>query len=118
MQDKAAKILEEAAKLKIAKSKDYQNGMWKESDYFPFGDTSYLHMLWTKMLRIRSVAESKETNFESLEDSLLDMINYSAMYISYLRDKDSGESTLLNNNNLSEADMLKAKQLWDLQRKI
>ena len=86
MKDKAAEILKEAATLKIKKSKDYQGGMWSEKDYFPFGDTSYIHMMWTKMLRIRSVAEQENTNFESLEDSLLDMINYSAMYISYLRD--------------------------------
>ena len=41
-------------------------------------------MLWTKMLRIRSVAEQEDQNFESLEDSLLDMINYSAMYAAYI----------------------------------
>ena len=117
--DKAALILQEAADLKVKKSKDYQGGKWSEKDYFPFGDTSYIHMMWTKMLRIRSVAEDrKEVNFESLEDSLLDMINYSAMYIAYLRNKDSGESSLLNSNNLSEADLDKAKKLWDLQKKI
>jgi len=118
MSDKAAEILKEAADLKVKKSKDYQSGMWSESDYFPFGDTSYIHMMWTKMLRIRSVAEKSDVNFESLEDSLLDMINYSAMYIAYLRSKDSGESSLLHSNNLSEADLDKAKKLWDLQRKI
>ena len=116
--DKAAKILEEAAILKVKKSKDYQGGCWKESDYFPFGDTSYIHMMWTKMLRIRSVAEQENTNFESLEDSLLDMINYSAMYIAYLRDKDSGERPLTNSNNLTEAEMHKARELWNLQKKI
>jgi len=118
MSDKAAEILKEAADLKVKKSKDYQSGMWKESDYFPFGDTSYIHMMWTKMLRIRSVAEKKNVNFESLEDSLLDMINYSAMYIAYLRSKDSGERPLNVNNHLTEAELDKAKQLWDLQRKI
>ena len=92
MKDKAALILQEAADLKIKKSKDYQGGMWSEKDYFPFEDQSYIHMMWTKMLRIRSVAEQEKTNFESLEDSLLDMINYSAMYIAFLRDKDSGET--------------------------
>lgn len=132
--DKAAEILKEAADLKVKKSKDYQGGMWSEKDYFPFGDTSYIHMMWTKMLRIRSVAEQANTNFESLEDSLLDMINYSAMYIAYLRDceqkgkdfdakyavdpKDSGERPLNVNNHLTEAELDKAKQLWDLQRKI
>ena len=87
LMDKAAEILKEAAELKLKKSKDYQGGMWTEADYFPFQDTSYIHMMWTKMLRVRSVAEQKDTNFESLEDSLLDMINYSAMYIAYLRSK-------------------------------
>ena len=116
MSDKAAEILKEAADLKVKKSKDYQSEMWKESDYFPFGDTSYIHMMWTKMLRIRSVAEKKDVNFESLEDSLLDMINYSAMYIAYLRSKDSGETAPTLVDNYAELD--KAKQLWDLQRKI
>jgi len=116
--DKAAEILKEAAKLKIKKSKDYQGGQWKESDYFPCGDQSYIHMMWTKMLRIRSVAEKQDVNFESLEDSLLDMINYSAMYIAFLRSKDSGERPLNVNNHLTEAELDKAKQLWDLQRKI
>ena len=116
--DKAAEILKEAADLKIKKSKDYQGGQWKESDYFPFKDQSYIHMMWTKMLRIRSVAEKSDVNFESLEDSLLDMINYSAMYIAFLRDKDSGERPLTNSNNLTEAEMQKARDLWDLQKKI
>ena len=113
--DKAAAILEEAAKLKVQKSKDYQGGMWKEKDYFPFGDTSYIHMMWTKMLRIRSVAEQENTNFESLEDSLLDMINYSAMYIAFLRD--SGESPKIYDQHQYEAED-KVKKLWDLQRKL
>ena len=111
--DKAAEILKEAADLKIRKSQDYQNGIWKEKDYFPFGSKSYIHMMWTKMLRIRSVAEKENTNFESLEDSLLDMINYSAMYIAFLRD--SGESSQIVNDS-SELD--RTKKLWDLQRKI
>ena len=80
----AVKILQEAAELKERKSKDYQGSIWTEEDYFPFGHESYLHMLWTKMLRIRSVAEQKDTNFESLEDSLVDMINYSAMYAAWV----------------------------------
>jgi len=115
--DKAAEILKEAADLKIKKSKDYQGGMWQEKDYFPFGSQSYIHMMWTKMLRIRSVAEKSDVNFESLEDSLLDMINYSAMYIAYLRDKDSGERPLVN-NHLTEAELQKARDLWHLQKKL
>ena len=84
----ALKILEEAALLKKQKSEDYQGSQFTEEDYFPFGDTSYIHMMWTKMLRIRSVAEQENPNFESLEDSLIDMINYAAMYAAYTVNKD------------------------------
>ena len=80
----AIQILRDAAALKEEKSKDYQGGVWSEEDYFPFGHQSYIHMLWTKMLRIRNVAEKNGVNFESLEDSLLDIINYAAMYAAWV----------------------------------
>ena len=86
MTDKTAvDVLYEAAALKELKSKDYQGGKWKEEDYFPFGHQSYIHMLWTKILRIRNIAEGdQETNFESLEDSLKDLSVYSAMYAAWV----------------------------------
>ena len=84
----AIDILEEAAALKMQKSKDYQGGKWSEADYFPFGHESYMHMLHTKYLRMRNVMEAENTNFESLEDTLVDMINYSAMYVAAIRNGD------------------------------
>ncbi len=80
----AIDIMKEAIELKERKSKDYQGSQFTEEDYFPFGHKSYIHMLHTKMLRIRSVAEQESTNFESLTDSLIDMINYSAMYAAWV----------------------------------
>ena len=87
----AITVLEEAAALKLRKSQDYQGGMFSEEDYFPFGHQSFIHMLWTKMLRIRSVAEQTDQNFESLADSLDDMINYSAMYSAWVQNKEMEE---------------------------
>jgi hypothetical protein len=81
----AIDIMKEAIELKERKSKDYQGSQFTENDYFPFGHHSYIHMLHTKMLRIRSVAEQDGSqNFESLTDSLIDMINYSAMYAAWV----------------------------------
>ena len=80
----AIDVLEEAAELKARKSKDYQGSQFTEEDYFPFGHLSYIHMMHTKMLRIRSVAEQESTNFESLYDSLIDMVNYAAMYAAWV----------------------------------
>ena len=88
----AIQILKDAADLKERKSKDYQGGMWSEEDYFPFGNESYIHMMWTKMLRIRNVAEKDDVNFESLTDSLVDMINYAAMFAAYLENKGNDEN--------------------------
>ena len=81
----AVQILKEAADLKEKKSKDYQGGKWTEEDYFPFGETSYVHMIHTKYLRMRNIVEGKqETNFEALEDTLIDMAVYCAMFAAYL----------------------------------
>ena len=83
----AVEILKDAAALKERKSKDYQGGKWSEEDYFPYGNLSFNHMLWTKMLRIMNVSEKTDTNFESLEDSLIDMVNYAAMYAAYVHNQ-------------------------------
>ena len=93
----AIDIMKEAIELKERKSKDYQGSQFSETDYFPFGHHSYIHMLHTKMLRIRSVAEQEGSqNFESLTDSLIDMINYAAMYASWVENTKPSEPTPTN----------------------
>jgi len=84
----AVQILHEAAELKEKKSKDYQGGKWTEEDYFPFGEKSYVHMIHTKYLRMRNIVEGdQDTNFEALEDTLVDMAVYCAMFAAYLENK-------------------------------
>lgn len=83
----ATQILKDAAALKEAKSKDYQGGRWTEEDYFPFGHQSFMHMIHTKYMRMMSVAEQQDVNFESLEDTLIDMINYAAMYAAWIENQ-------------------------------
>ena len=93
----ASTILKEAAELKEKKQADYQGNMWTEEDYFPYGNKSYMHMIHTKYLRMRSLAETegKSVNFESLEDTLIDMAVYCAMFAAYLE-----------NNKLKDADII------------
>ena len=97
----AVQIMQEAIDLKLRKSKDYQGGRWQEEDYFPFGHKSYLHMIHTKYLRIMNVSEQEATNFESLEDSLIDMINYCAMYAAWLEN----EKVKKDDRNLINSDL-------------
>ena len=98
----ASTILHEAAQLKERKQADYQGEMFKEEDYFPFGNNSYIHMIHTKYLRMRSLAETenKKINFESLEDTLIDMAVYCAMFAAYLENKKLENADVIDKINL------------------
>jgi len=76
-------VLGNAIEIYAKKSEDYNNESAVE-DYFPFGNISYLQLIHMKYMRIMSVAKSNsKPNYESLEDSLLDMINYCSFFVSY-----------------------------------
>lgn len=77
------------AELVETKGGDYQNKVTLEQ-YFPFGDKSYVHMLNTKVLRLISLADKQgDPSFESIKDSVYDLVAYAAFYIKYLNGKDS-----------------------------
>ena len=87
----AIDIMKKAIDLKERKSQDYQGSIFSEEDYFPFGDKSFIHMIHTKYLRMRSVVEQKgEVNYESLEDTLIDMIAYCSMYAAWIENQKKG----------------------------
>ena len=84
-------ILNESAELYRKKKEDYQSSKWKESDYFIYGDQSYIHMIHTKYLRMRNIVEgdSETVNFEALEDTLIDMSVYASMFAAYIINKNN-----------------------------
>ena len=73
-----------AMELATRKSQDYQSSFVKLESYFPFADKSYIQMLNVKVLRLISLAEGKTPNFESMQDTVLDLINYAVFYLDYL----------------------------------
>jgi hypothetical protein len=85
--------LDQAAAIQLKKSNDYQNpnSRIKQADYYPRGCATLLDAMHSKLLRIQSVMEAMEndpkytTNFESLEDSAIDLINYASFFVSYMR---------------------------------
>lgn len=85
-------LIDEAMNLVTAKQQDYQSAASTITlaDYFPFGHKSYIQMLHTKVTRLRSLAESVDAgetpNFESIKDSVLDLINYAVFYLKYLQE--------------------------------
>lgn len=90
-------VLVEAAQLLIKKSLDYGSAMddYSKATYMPFGHHSYIHMLHTKLGRIRSVSgvdghgKDRKVNFESLRDSVIDLINYGAFYAAWLDEQET-----------------------------
>lgn len=85
--DKIHPGLKAANDLLQKKSEDYNKEGDPDSrrDYFPYGNVSYLQMLFTKFKRLEQVLlENKDTNFDSAEDSCIDLMNYSAFLYSYI----------------------------------
>ena len=87
------KVLQECAELQQRKSRDYQNdnSRIQQADYYPRGVASLMDIINTKTLRLWSVIEAMEAdpeyepNFESLEDSFKDLINYASFGVAYCR---------------------------------
>lgn len=76
------------------KAHDYSGGRTQDfarRDYHPYGDISYMQMLHTKWMRVQAMfklkADGGEPNFESLQDSVTDLINYAAFYWAYLEEE-------------------------------
>lgn len=88
----------ECIDLMSKKSRDYNSvhSNIAAADYYPFGIESIYQMLHTKMLRIRSVMEIVKSganqNFESLEDSLKDLMVYASFGVEWLRKKMQGQN--------------------------
>ena len=92
------KVLQECAELQQKKSRDYQNenSRIRQADHYPRGCATILDMVHQKITRIYSVMEASEVggdpNFESLEDSAKDAINYLSFFVSYRRGMMEGQS--------------------------
>ena len=91
--------LAKAALLCIRKSQDYNQGQTDphtidRTGYFPFGAVSYAQMLHTKTERFMSLTRKairgESVNFEGMDDTALDIINYAGFFLADPR-KDIGK---------------------------
>ena len=93
----SARILLEAADLQERKGRDYNNpnSSVVQADYYPRGVWSILDIINGKYLRLVSVLETMEQggkpNFESVEDSAIDMINYASFLAAWMRGQVPGQ---------------------------
>ena len=92
-------VLVECAKLQIKKGRDYQNdaSTIRQADYYPSGVRTIHEIMHAKMLRIKSLLDTieqnpdAEPNFESVEDSFKDLINYTSFAVAYSRGQIDGQ---------------------------
>jgi hypothetical protein len=91
----SVKVLRECIELQTKKSRDYQSdrSTVRQADYYPRGVESIYDMMNTKMLRLRSLMDAGgDPNFESLEDTARDLVNYTSFFAAYIRGGVDGQS--------------------------
>lgn len=99
-QKESVKVLQECVELQLKKSRDYQNPNSNivQSMHYRRGVSTIHDMIHQKVLRAQSLLEAAESsngevsaNFESLEDTYKDLINYASFAVSYIRGKMEGQ---------------------------
>ena len=84
-------LIQPAIDIVAKKHEDYNSGL-ELSSYFPFGEISYVQMLHVKSQRLVSLTSKSlneidtPPNYESVKDTVLDMINYCVFYLAYLKE--------------------------------
>jgi len=95
----SVKVLRECIELQLKKSRDYQNPNSNvvQAMHYRRGVDSIHDTMHGKMLRAQSILETlsadpnAKVNFESLEDTYMDLINYASFAVSYIRGTMEGQ---------------------------
>ena len=86
----AISVLNECADLMRAKGKAYNR--IPQAEYYPNGEHDIFVMMWQKVKRIQSLlSEEGDNNFESIDDSCRDLINYTAFMVEFLNGEMDGQ---------------------------
>lgn len=88
-------VLKECMELQLKKGRDYQNpnSNVKQAMHYRRGIDSIHDILQGKLYRAQSILEAgaQDINFESLEDTYKDLINYASFAVEYLRGEMDGQ---------------------------
>lgn len=93
----SVKVLRECIDLQLRKSQDYQNpnSNVTQAMHYRRGVDSIHDIMQGKLYRAQSLLESgthSAANFESLEDTYKDLINYASFAVSWLRGQIPGQA--------------------------
>jgi len=82
------KLITPAMETVVKKHQDYGDDKLGLHSYFPYGMPSYVQMMHVKTQRLVALTKlAREPNYESVNDTLMDLINYAVFALDYL-DKD------------------------------
>ena len=92
----SVRVLNECIDVQLRKSADYQNpdSNVLQAMHYRRGVDTIHDAIQGKLYRAQSLLESgrtSEPNFESLEDTYMDLINYASFAVSYMRGKMEGQ---------------------------
>lgn len=103
------KITKDMADLYEKKNKNYGDSFGNV--YKKLGSSSGLVPLYNKLDRLTSLLKGNENNFESIEDSFIDLANYAIMnlieYRSHKEDKKQTKDTVKGNETITSRKTLK-----------
>ena len=89
---RATEVLYECADLMQKKGAAY-NG-FPQAEYYPYGLRDIWYMCFTKVKRLESqIIRDGESNFEGIEDSARDLINYAAFLVEFAEGKMDGQKS-------------------------
>lgn len=92
----SVRVLNECIEVQLRKSQDYQNpdSNVLQAMHYRRGVDTIHDAIQGKLYRAQSLLESGRTgepNFESLEDTYMDLINYASFAVAYMRGKMDGQ---------------------------
>ena len=79
-------IVKPVKDLVVAKGRDYNSRVQLEM-YFPYEDKNYIQMIHLKALRMVSLTDQTDVNFEGMLDTVMDSIAYTVFYLDFLQKK-------------------------------
>ena len=97
LERESVRVLRECIDLQLRKSQDYQNpnSNVTQAMHYRRGVDSIHDIMQGKLYRAQSLLESgthSAANFESLEDTYKDLINYASFAVSWLRGEIPGQA--------------------------
>jgi len=105
---RSVQVLRECIDLQNRKGRDYQSDVStvRQADYYRAGVDTIYDIMWAKMLRLRSVLDAAKSgqdkpNYESIDDTCRDLINYTSFMAAYIEGKIDGQVPTKNMFNKS-----------------